>query len=374
MALGTLIKTKFKSIYQYKTPSGEIQYYTTFRLEGKKYERKNLSKMFPTINSPKQASDKLEYIKSEIRQGRNPFVKSLVTIDDIVKDDISKRDIVEKYRQDLLSFYTIYVKDTIGHLKLEKVTREHISKILTKLKDVSTTRRKMLRALLHDIFSYAHNTGAIRINPMYKLDYGKEKPIVEIDNVLDDKPLDVARKLYQAALTYNLCREKSIQEYRLLFTLSVMTARRVGELHKLQYGDIKFSGDEVFVIPRISTTKTNMQDKYILPREAVLLLPDDIQDEEQKDKQLFSMSTPAIFDNYNKLIEHIKIKTYNDFKITSHLNRKLMVTILVEQGVDSTIADRLLSHKESSVKNIYLTISYEKRKEAFENYWSLLRS
>ena len=61
-------------------------------------------------------------------------------------------------------------------------------------------------------------------------------------------------------------------------------------------------------------------------------------------------------------------------KLTPHDNRKLFVSILTSKGVDTSLADRCISHTKKTVQNIYFRPSYKMRKKVFEKWWKFLRT
>ena len=135
MRKNVLEKTKYENIYTFETRSGENHFYLNFELQNKRYQRKNITRLF-AVNTLKQAKIKFEEIKTMIRKGEDPFSKN-------IKKEIVKNIIIEqiankkpkyegkdntKYKKSLEIFYNKYIDDTIGHLKFEKVTKRHVCK------------------------------------------------------------------------------------------------------------------------------------------------------------------------------------------------------------------------------------------------------
>jgi hypothetical protein len=143
----------------------------------------------------------------------------------------------------------------------------------------------------------------------------------------------------------------------------------------LRYADIKKdSNGDYFVLAHPHITKTAIYEKYPLPSEVVVLLPDDILDSKLADKKIFNFHKNTIYLHYNKLIANSDMQFNNNFGITTHDHRNIFVSILVKNGFDSELADACLSHSNSKIKNLYLEVGYEKRSEIFKEYWKILKS
>lgn len=371
-----LAKTKFPCIYSLKTNSGQTEFYATFSLEGKTYQKINLTKRFPAqkINSAKKASNQLEYIKAQLRDGKNPLVQSKNNIRNIVvkiidekKPKNDKKD-NSHYKKTLRNFYNLYVDPIIGHLKPESVKHHHVDKILAGIKHHSASYQKNLHVLMFKEFENRFRKGELRYNPFYDLDYGTDKGKESLENRLNEPIQEAVRKLYRTTL-------ESAPSHRLMFVLSLMLARRVGEIYKLKYSHVKqFSTKEWYVLATEDITKTGVNEKYPLPKEAIELLPENILDPEEANRPLFSFCYSGIFTKEHKLVKEAGLDINKGYKITSHDNRNFFISVLAELQVETDLADRCLSHQnKKSTKNTYLDVSYELRKQIFTTYWKHLR-
>jgi len=365
-------KTKYKNIFSLKNVAGRTEYYANFMLNGVSYQKKNFTKLF-NCTTAKQASDTLEEVKSKIRNGENPFniASNRETIKSIVLEHINNKKPKGKptaYKKSLEGFYYNYVDPVIGHLKMEKVQDAHVDKIM---KSISTYRReyqKNLQILMFKIFEKEFRKGNISHNPFYDLDYGKHWKVPDFDTRLNEPVEDTARKLYRAALEYN-------PKYRLFLLMTIMLARRVGEIHKLVYGNIRqFSNGEWYILAHSDITKTEINEKYPLPEEVVRLLPEDVLAQKNQEKRLFNFSTSGIPLHWKKLTQEAKVKINPGYKLTSHDCRKMFISILSFDGTDTDLADRCLSHSQTGMKHTYLDVPFRVRKEVFESWWAFLRT
>ena len=371
--LNKFVNTSKKNIVSLVDASGKKNYYANFMIDGKSYQKKNLTKNF-NATTLKQAVEALEYIKSELRQKKNPFNGSADgKVKEIVLRHINNKEPVDQtsaYKKSLEAFYYNYVDDEIGHLYLEKVNDNHIDRIMKSLKGYKKEYQQNLQILMYRIFEKELRKGNLNYNPFYDLNYGPHSAKPDFDTRLNEPIEDVARKLYTTALEYK-------PKYRLLLLMSIMLVRRIGELYQLKLSDIKqYSDGEWYVLATKNITKTGVDEKYPLPEEVINLLPLDLKDiEEFKNAPLFDFSMATIILHYKQLVKEAKIDINEGYSITSHDNRKFFISILSALGTDSDLADRCLSHKKKGgMKQVYLDVPYKVRKEIFEKWWNFLRN
>ncbi len=335
------------------------------------HQKKNLTKL-AKVRTLIQARDELDDMKSELRAGRNPFVKSEYKVKDVVLKSIDDREPEGEpsaYKKSLEGFYYNYIHDDIGHLFLDKVDDRHVEKIMKSLKGYRKEYKQNLQILMYSIFEKEFRRGNIKHNPFYDLDYGKHRKKPSFDIRLNEPIEYVARKLYKAALKYTT-------KYRLVLLMSIMIARRIGEIHQLKLGNLRqFSDGHWYAIATRDITKTDIDEKYPLSVEIVNLLPLDlIALDEYNDTPLFNFSMASILLNYKKLVIEAKIDINKGYSLTSHDNRKFFASILSHTGTDSDLADGCLSHSKAGMKNVYLDIPYHIRKGIFEDWWAFLRT
>ena len=366
-------KTKYKNIVSLENANGKNEFFANFMLDGVSYQKKNLTKLFGSTTA-KKASDMLEEIKSDIRNGKNPFSKSGGSkVKDIIlksiEDKKSDKD-NSKYKKNLTTFYNLHIDPVIGHLKLDKVKDTHINKIFQSLEGSSKTHKLNLNVLMFKIFETEFRNGNISMNPFYGLEdrYGNHKKKANFDTRLNEPKEDAVRKLFNTALEFGL-------SHRLLFTMSIMLARRIGELYKLRCSHIKrYSNGEWYILTTADITKTGIDEKFPLPIEVVELLPEFVLDDEYKDELLFSFCYSGMFLKWQKLVKDSDIQLNDGYKITTHDSRYFFISILTSLKVDSDVADRCLSHEnKKNIKQIYLDVDYATRKETFERWWDFLR-
>lgn len=368
-------KTKETGIYTLKKANGSTEFYATFRFNNELFLNKNLT--LYGIRTLKQAKDELENIKAELRKGENRFLGGIASekVEHIVLESITARKPKKnpdkdnaKYKHNLKLFYYSYIHPTIGHLKPEKVMSTHVDKILANLKKSSKGHKLNVHVLMFNLFETRLRKKEIDENPFYGIDYGKHEYKKSFDVRLNETMEEASIKLYMASLEY-------VGPHKLLFVLSIMLARRIGEIHQLKYSHIKkYSDGTYYILTTPDITKTGIEEKFPLPDEVVELLPDEILDPQYANQQLFYFCYSAIFQKYNNLVAEAEIKLNNNETITSHDNRHLFISILAGLGVNPDLADSCLSHNnKKTTKDIYLQVPYERRKEIFTKWWTFLR-
>lgn len=361
----------YKNIKTLETASGQTHYYASYMVGGKYYQNVNLTKEYG-IKHPSTAEKKVEELKVDARRKKNPDKHGVKKkVKEVVINNINNKKPKNKdseYKTKLTTFYYKYVDDVIGHLYLDKVTDDHVETIMEQIEGYRKEYQKNLQILMFKIFEKEFRKKRIDHNPFYDLDYGEHREKPNFDIRLNETIEEVAKKLYLTALEYQ-------PRYKLFLLMTIMLARRVGELHKLRFGNIKkFSDGDWYVLAKEDITKTNVNEKYPLPQEVVNLLPRNVLDEKYENEKLFNFSESSISYNWNKLVKQAKIKINKGYTLTSHDSRKLFLSILSHSGVDSDIADRCISHKKRGIKGVYLDVPYTIKKEIFVTWWEFLRT
>jgi len=77
---------------------------------------------------------------------------------------------------------------------------------------------------------------------------------------------------------------------------------------------------------------------------------------------------------FQRIVKNANIQLLKEKKLTIHDTRSLMLNIMIENGIDSRLADSCLDHKQSGVIEHYLDYSYEEKVKAYKKYWKKVRS
>ena len=366
-------KTKYNSIYEIETAEGQKNYIANFSHLGKRYGDRNLTKLFGS-KTALQAFNKLNEIKVAIASGQNPFVTSSLKINDLISKyfaQLKSRKSNSQYVAINTYVYEKHIQPIIGHLFIEKVTIEHINKIIALMQSqgMSSASIRKIKTILNPIFHEAYLQEDIKRNILDLANFGKKGSSFKLQSDKEQlthrvgEPVEeVAKKLYHAAMQVeNL-------NYRAAFLLSIMCARRIGEIRQLNYEDIDFTHHVIKA--RKETTKTNVQEHYPLPVEVKEALHVDT----KKTGRIFTFWDTTFHDNYKKnVVNKSNIKIVQGEKITSHDNRTLFLSI-GRRKFPYELVDKALSHKQGTIAEIYTVYEENELTKVYDAYWEILRS
>ncbi|MEA3354086.1 MAG: hypothetical protein U9Q33_09755 [Campylobacterota bacterium] len=245
--------------------NGSKNIYVQFKYLSKRYPEKNFTKLFGSTTE-KQAYDKLQEIKLLISQGKDPFIQTKETLNDLyderktikLKNNEWKERTVESYDY----FYDAYIRKTIGHKKLSKITYEDIKKVYdNNLSHVENSTKNQFKRIVRPIFIEEIKKGKIHDNVVDKIET-YNMPIRErLELRTDEKNIDILRKLYNAIPNYEALAKQQKEEFRNFLYLVVMTAHRHGELRQLTIEDCYL--DKRMIIAPKNITKTKEDYRYL---------------------------------------------------------------------------------------------------------------
>lgn len=367
-----LNKTKFSNIYEVETELGETHFITKFTHNGTRYSEKNLTKLYG-VKSAKKASEKLSEIRLELSKGNDVFSRTSKKLDSLVTDYLNTRS--ESYRHNNTYFYKKYISPTIGHLHIDKIKKEHIVKIKTKLEKqgLAPSTVRNLKVILNPVFREAFNDEVINRNILDGISFSKGNGKAELTDRLDEPLLDAIKKIYNQAVS----RE---DDYSLMFLTSIMCTRRFGEILQVEHRDIK----DGIVHVRAGTTKTykdkapsedSVVEKYPLPPEVL----DKLEIKENSLEKVFTHDYRTYLDKYAEMIDNdceLKLKPLSKkYPIRSHDNRNFIMSIQGRESGRDTVGMICLSHSDSSNMNQrYNSIELDEIIEVYNSYWNKLRS
>jgi integrase len=184
--------------------------------------------------------------------------------------------------------------------------------------------------------------------------------------------LNIVRKIYQEInkmikITYKKDGTKKIipsdrQRTQAYFYTSLMTARRISELQRIEQSNIK--EDTVFVNPE--TTKTKIYDSFLLPPEVIKI------NNLLQDKYPFKIAYGTANRNWHIIKENIKME---NIEFRQYDFRHLFVSIMSEYYDRETLG-LCISHTsgdDMKSNEYYFSLILERKKEVFEKYWELIR-
>lgn len=362
-----LKKTKYTGIKELDMADGSKNYIAIFSHNGTRYGERNLTKLFG-VRSAKQAFEQLQEIKSELSKGIDVFGTKSEKVDDLVFEYLSKKD--DGYRKTSEWTYKKHIQPVIGHLYINKVTKDHLEKIKSNMEQLKLAKStiKKVRTILHPIFQEAYQNEVVRRNVVEQVSMGGDTVKPELTDRISEPLIDAIRKIYNSA-------KLQTNDYNAMFLISIMCARRFGEILQLKYEDII----DGIVHARAGTTKTfkdmepeAVAEKYPLPKEVLDLIGTGT-------GQVFKFYSRTYADKYAEMIDlgtKLKLKPLAEkYPIRSHDNRNFLLSLQSKKfGIDF-VGTACLSHtnKKADINARYHSIEFDDVVEVFEDYWEKLR-
>ena len=360
--------TKYPNIYELEKANGEINYIARFSHNGTRYSDKNLTKI-KGIKTAKRAFEMLNEIRLELSKGRDPFSSKSNKVDELVYTYLDTTS--DSYKKANTFFYNKHIKPVIGNLLISKVTKEHFLKIKKNMENLNlaTSTIKKVRTVLFPIFEEAYNNEIIPRNTIKSVQMGVYGTKPKLTDRIDEPLTSAIQKIYRTALNEEY-------DYNIFFLISIMCARRFGEIAQLKYTDI----NDGIVNVRASTTKTYKDlhpemivETYPLPREILRLI------KPNGTEKLFKHYDRTYMNRYKIMIDEktdLKLKPLaKEFPIRSHDNRNFIQSLLSKKyGIDY-VGAACLSHREekSNINARYTSMEYQDRLELYNEYWKILR-
>lgn len=362
---------KYPGITTKEQKDGSNAIMVRFKHLGKTYPVKNFTKLYG-CKTQLQAYTKLQEIKLEISKGKDPFVGSLTSLNQIfdnrLKQKVENGDWTHSTPKNYSYFYNAYIRDSIGHKKIEKITYDDLLKIQNSMTNVVNSTKNTLKMILRPIFIEEMKKGNIYENVVDKLETFNMPVREHLELRTDEKNLDIMQKLYKVIPEYKVLSKTQDTEIKMFLYLVIMTAHRFGEIMKLKKEDCYV--DKKMIISPKTITKTKEDYKFPIPDECI-----DYIDSIESGLIFPTVKRGSIYQIFQRLLQLAKIETYNNKKISLHDTRRLMLTIMIRDlRIDSVLADSCLNHKQRGVINHYLSFTYDDIKESYLKYWDLIRT
>jgi integrase len=221
--------------------NGTKNYYVRFMFQGKEYPVKNFTKLYG-CKTKKTTLSKLEEIKIDISKGRNPFVLTKETLNELyderkkisLKNGTWRPRTVESYDY----FYNKYIRNTIGYKKLSKITYEDLRKIYdVEMAHVENSTKNQFKRIVRPIFIEEMKNGRIHTNVVDMIETYNMPVREKLELRTFENNLDIVSKLYNAVPKYEALSYNQKEEMRAYLMMIVMTAHRHGELRQLTIED-----------------------------------------------------------------------------------------------------------------------------------------
>ncbi len=362
--------SKYPGITTKVMKDGSKNIMVRFKHLGKTYPIKNFTKLYGS-STQLQAFNKLHEVKLEISKGRDPFISTIRNLnfifDDRVETKIRNGEWKESTPKNYLYFYNRYIRNTIGHKKLEKIKYEDLLGIYkNELAHVANSTKNTFKLILRPIFVEEMKKGNIHRNVIDDLETYNIPVREKLELRVDDNNINIVRKLYAAIPLYKTKSEKQQKEVTVFLYLALLTAHRFGELMKLTREDC-YVEKKMIIAPK-GITKTKEDYKYPIPDECI-----DYIDSIKSGLIFPSIKRGSVYQIFQRVVTLSRISVYNNKKISLHDTRRLMLSIMIKElRIDSTLADTCLNHKQRGVINHYLSYEYADIEESYKLYWEFI--
>jgi integrase len=307
-------------------------------------------------------------------QGQNPFITKKNKLDEIFKDRVERQRLSGEWSENTISNYELFyekvLKKPLGHKNLNKIKYGDLVPILEN-KNFFTKNsvwKNRLRQILNPIFKEAIKNGTIFVNPCDKLEHFTVQISEKISSkIVDDNLLFLSRELYRCVNYYPCKTISNRPQYMCFLYLVILSARRIGELCQITKEDCYLYHKKI--ISPVKIVKGKTESSFPIPDECLKYI------ESVKTGKLFpSIERGSVYLMFQRLIKLSNIELRKGKILTVHNTRDLFLNIVIENGVDSLIADYCLDHVVQGTMKHYESFSYKQKKETFEMYWSLIRN
>jgi len=360
----------FKGISTKTLKNGNKAIMVRFKHQCKTYPVKNFTKLFG-CKTEDQANTKLAEVKVLISQGKNPFLTTPNTLNDLWYQRLQKKKKSGEWRQITIDNYSYYydahIKKVIGHKKLSKITYSDLEKILENMGKKQAGTKNNLKKLLLPIFETAIKNDDLQNNIIKRLETFKIDTDKDLDIVCKDDSLSIIKKLYNAIPIYKVHCKAQEQEIKMFLYMVVLTAHRIGELLQLKKENVVM--EEKVIISPAEITKTKKDYKFPIPSECLEYI-----DRIESGLLFPTIKRGSLYAIFQRLLKLTDIKFYNNKTLSMHDTRTLMLSIMITDcKIDSRLADSCLNHTQKGVIKHYLSFGYKDKKKAYKKYWKVIK-
>lgn len=360
----------YKGISTKTLNDGTKAIYVRFKYLGKIYPVKNFTKLF-NCTTERQAYEKLQEIKSNIRNGYNPFNPQGRTLDDYWQRRFEKMVKSGEWRTNTQKIYKVYydkfIKNEIGHLKLDQIKIDQLEYIHEKTSGKSAIYQNRLKLILNPIFDKALLRGEIRVNPLNAIKSLKVDKKPKLTTRSLDNHLEIAQKLYKAIDSYKAQFIHQRKEIKNFLYLMLLSGHRYGELIELTKDDVYLEHN--LIVSPAEITKSKEDYHFPIPSEILEYI------EGIGEGKLFpSISYGSVYMIFQRLVKIANITLIKGKKLSAHDTRTIMMNSMIKLGLDSRLADFCLEHKQPEVLEHYLDFDYDDKVQAFNTYWESIRN
>lgn len=267
---------------------------------------------------------------------------------------------------------SLYLKNDIGNITINKMTKDDIKTFLLSLKDkIAVSTQRKLIYIIKASLTYAYNKKYCNYLDLNEIKFKSTK-----------KSIFILSKEEQSLLEMTLKEKTNIRKICLL--LCLYTGLRVGEICGLKWEDIDFSNKSLVIkrtIIRVKNLDSNMKNKTRLiestPKSEtssrIILIPNfliNLLYEFKNNNDYFILSNdnklydPRYLESfYSRVLKKCHIKN-NKF----HTLRHTFATRSIESKMDIKTLSEILGHSSVEITlKLYVHPTYEMKKVSIEN-------
>lgn len=317
----------------------------------------NFTKKY-NCHSLKETENKVREIHELLDMGINPFDSR--NFDEHINDYFD--GLSESTAYIAKKVYEKYAKLEIGYLKPDKISKDHIETIYHDMIKSGNIKSKnslvKMRNYLAPTFNKLHKENQTKVNVIELAKIPKiEGDVTQAPlniRLKDQKFETVLQKMYRGIIKI----EYEPIKYHLIMAL--LTMRRRSELFKTPITEI--SNDVVFA--NIDITKTNIDERYIIPQEVLEYLKG------FKKKYPFNADEHAILRAWDKVKKEEGIEYRQKF--SPHDARHLFQSIMSKK-FNRDLVGACISHHQGDINAVYQSFEFDDRKDVFRKYWEIAR-
>jgi len=286
-----------------------------------------------------QASNKLEKLLDDIREGYTPIKIKLDKLHDLYFEAEKDSDWNTKKK----SYYNLYIKKPLGNKPIESIKEMHIKRIITSMdkQGLKPRTQKAVLEVLKPMFEMATRNKMLKENPAENINI----------TIPSQKKIVVgATELFKKVFIGINAYYHDDPFYRALFLFG-FTGRRKSEILNLKWENIDFKNNYYW----IEDTKNNDKQKYQLPQYLIEPLQE-IKDN-RKGLVFKSRVTGKKIVNTDRQMRQLK-KFLDMDNLTLHYMRNILVSFLAEQQTEAITLSGILGHKDPNTITKYLSINH----------------
>ncbi len=362
---------KYAGIRSEVMKDGSVAIMAQFKHLGVRYSKKNLTSLWG-IRTEKKGFEKLQEIKAELSDKKDPFASSASSLNLIWEKKLEKNRASGEWAKSTCKnysyFYKTHIRTAIGQKKIERITYNDIMNLFDHFKANQASSKNTLIDILRPIFNEEQIKGNITKNifdPIKKfVEIPQKAPVSDRTHYED---IEIIRRIYNAIPDYNQARVHNIEMHQNFLYMLILSCHRVGELTKLEKKHCNLE-HRIIVAPK-TITKSKRDYHYPIPEECISYI------ENHKGGVLFPIARGGTLSRiFQRILFQAGIDTIEGHTLSNHSVRAMMMSIMINDlDIKESIAHNCLEHKPQDMKKHYHNIPYSVKAKTFKQYWDYIK-